>query len=80
MLWIVAGFVPVLRVLPPPLRIGRDERVRRIPLCLRDDGLMLAGVALPLVDDLAPKYPVVQHLVDGLFAERLPGGGSLKRE
>jgi len=38
-------------------------------LRLADDGLMLAGKALPLVHDLAQVHPVVQHLVDGLLGE-----------
>jgi hypothetical protein len=38
---------------------------------LLDDGLMLARVALPFVDDLAQVHPVVQHLVDGLLGEGL---------
>ncbi len=36
---------------------------------------MLAGEALPLVDDLAQVHPVEQHLVEGLLGEGLAALG-----
>jgi hypothetical protein len=43
----VVGFAPPLNA------IGGDQCVHDIPLCLGNNGLMLARETLPLVDDLA---------------------------
>lgn len=40
-----------------------DSFMHHIPLALRNDGLMLAGEGLALVDNVALLHPVVQPLV-----------------
>ena len=49
------------------------------PRALVDDGLVLAGVALVLVDDLAAIDPVLQHQIESTARERLAAIGTAIR-
>src|SRR5271166_582180 len=64
--WLIAG-----------LSIGSVDAVLRkdgldiVPKRLLDDGLMLARIALVLVDDFTPINPVLQHQVERAASDRL---------
>src|SRR5436309_5600974 len=48
-----------------------EDGLHIVPEGLVDDGLMLAWIALVLVDDFTTIDPVLQHQVDGPAGERL---------
>ena len=67
-----AWFIAWLPVGSVDAVLGEDG-LHIVPKRLIDDGLMLAWIALALVDDFTPINPVLQHQVECTAGQRLAG-------